>query len=212
MPPDRFGVFAPLLESTDGYLALLNLDARHSIHAVSSVVKCCQTSAHPHREIARLLDESNWRPHIVAAVAVSAVEYDHTSMARLWAAFDAGSWVAPQLAVAAYLRDPNFSEFARGRILAGCPLEPSRLTSMSPLERHIAAGPAGVRPRSAKAAASLVRLVGLLRETPEWLTTEQSSPNLVSLLAEDVDGSAQIAEVWLAELKSLLKSVGIEHV
>lgn len=148
----------------------------------------------------------------MAAVAVSTQEHDHTSMARLWATFDSGSWVTPQLAVAAYLRDPNFLELARVRILARCPLEPSKLTSMTPLERHSAAGPGGIRARSGKSAASLVRLVGLLRPSPDWLATELSSPDLVALLAEDVDGSAQIAETWLAKLRTLLRALNIPKV
>jgi hypothetical protein len=209
---ERFGVFSPVLQSPDGYLALLHLDSPEAMHAVSSVVKCCETSATAHTEIARLLDELNWRPHLVAAVAVSAQEHDHTSMARLWTTVDSGSWVTPQLAVAAYLRDPNFSELARVRILARCPLESSKLTSMTPLERHSAAGPGGIRTRSGKAAASLVRLVGLIRPSPEWLATELASPDLVALLAEDVDGSAQIAETWLAKLRTLLKALNIPKV
>jgi hypothetical protein len=209
---ERFGVFSPVLESPGGYLKLLNLDSPEAIDVVSSVVKCCKASATAHEEIARLLDELNWRPHLVAAVAVSAQEYDHTSMAKLWATFDSGSWVAPQLAVAAYLRDPNFLELASVRILARCPLEPSRLTSMTPLERHVAAGPGGERARSGKAAASLVRLVGLLRPSPEWLAIELSSSDLVALLAEDVDESAQITETWLAELSALLRALNIQKV
>jgi hypothetical protein len=209
---ERFGVFSPVLQSSDGYLALLHLDSPEAIHAVSSVVKCCETSATAHSEIIRLLDESNWRPHLVAAVAVSAQEHDHTSMARLWATFDSGSWVRPQLAVAAYLRDPNFLELAKVRILARCPFEPSKLTSMTPLERHSAAGPGGVRARSGKAAASLVRLVSLLRPSPEWLATELSSPDLAALFAEDIDLSAQIAETWLAKLENLLRELKIPKV
>ena len=212
MTRERFGVFSPVLESPGGYLKLLNLDSPEAIDVVSSVVKCCKASATAHEEIARLLDELNWRPHLVAAVAVSAQEYDHTSMAKLWATFDSGSWVAPQLAVAAYLRDPSFLELARVRILARCPLEPSRLTSMTPLERHVAAGPGGERARSGKAAASLVRLVGLLRPSPEWLAIELSSSDLVALLAEDVDESAQITETWLAELSALLRALNIQKV
>ena len=212
MTPDRSGVFSSVFDSADGYLDLLHLDSHRGLNAVSSVVKCCHASPNPHLEIVRLLDDANWRPHIVAAVAVSALEYDHKSVASLWAAFDAGSWVTPQLAVAACLRDPNFSESARVRILARCPIEPSRLSSMSPVQRHSATGPAGARARSAKAAASLVQLASVLRAIPQWLTTERSAPDLVALLSEDVDGSAKIAEDWLDKLRAILKALGIELV
>jgi hypothetical protein len=167
----RHGVFSPVF-SSGGYLALLHLDSPDAKSVVSSVVKCGQASRTPHRDIARLLDESNWRPHIVAAVAVAALRYDPQSMQQLWVAFDAGSWVAPQLAVAAYLRDPNFCELAKTRILTRCPLKSSRLTSLRPLEHHLAAGPSGARPRSAKAAASLICLASRLAPTPDWLAAE----------------------------------------
>jgi hypothetical protein len=210
-PKRRHGVFSPVF-SSGGYLALLHLDSPDAKSVVSSVVKCGQASRTPHRDIARLLDESNWRPHIVAAVAVAALRYDPQSMQQLWVAFDSGSWVAPQLAVAAYLRDPNFCELAKRRILTGCPLKSSRLTSLRPLQRHVAAGPSGARPRSAKAAASLIWLASRLAPTPDWLAAEQSSRDLVTLLAEDVDQSALIAEHWFEKLQAHLEVPGIGHV
>ncbi len=204
MAQKRFGIFSPIFESGD-YLSLLNLDSNEAVTAVFAVVKCCRSSKTPHHEIVGLLDDANWRRHIVAAVAVSALNYEPASMIKIWATFDSGSWVTPQLAVSAFLRDPNFSELAKARILARCPLESSRLDSMTPLERHIAAGPAGMLPRSAKAAAELLRLVELLQPHPEWLPTERSSPDLVALLADDVDRAALIGEEWLAKLKAILQ-------
>ncbi len=176
MTLDQFGVFSPLFRSDPGYLALLNLSSREANQAVSSVVECCRKSADPYQEIGRLLDEPNWRFHIVAAVALSVLGYDEPTFIKLWAAFDPGSWVTPQLAVAAYLRDPNFSDNARARIESRCPVNTSRMISMSPPERHSSAGPAGVLQRSAKAAASLVCLVSLKGQA-EWLTAELSSPH-----------------------------------
>src|SRR5277367_3696802 len=98
-----FGVFSPLLGSGPGYLNLLNLDPLRSKLAVSRVIKCCHSSSDPFLDIARLLDEGNWRPHLVAAVALSVLGYDCAAFTKLWAAFDAGSWVTPQLAVVAYV-------------------------------------------------------------------------------------------------------------
>jgi len=171
-PSNRFGVFSSVLETGD-YLALLHLSALEAKVAVSRVVDCCRASENPHLETAGLLDESNWRPHLVAAVALAALPYNRTSITKLWQAFDAGSWVTPQLAVVAYIRDPNFQELAKARILARCPLQTARLTSLFPLQRHVALEPAGARPRSAKAGASLVRLMGHIQPTPEWFAREQ---------------------------------------
>lgn len=208
---EQFGIFSSLFNSTGGYLALLHLNSPFTPSAVSAVVKCCQSSDNPHKEVGALLDECNWRPNLVAAVAISVLSYEDTSNFRLWAAFDSGSWVMPQLAVAAYLSDPDFLGHARVRIALRCPLDSSSLPSRTPLERHIAAGPAGGRKRSAKGAASLVQLVSTLRPTPVWFAREQSSPDLIALLSEDVDRSAQIAENWLLRLKSNLRTLGVEN-
>jgi hypothetical protein len=117
--------------------------------------------------------------------------------------------VTPQLAVVAYLRDPSFSDNARARIKARCPVNDSRLTEMSALERHLVAGPPGPH-RSAKAAASLVYLLGLLPEHCEWLTTELASPELTAFLAEDVDQAGKLAEGWLDSLKAVFKMLDIK--
>jgi len=157
-----------------------------------------------------LLDEPNWRFHIVAAVALSVLRYDEPTFIKLWTAFDSGSWVTPQLAVAAYLRDPSFSDNAKTRIESRCPVNTSRMLLMSPPERHSAAGPAGEPQRSAKAAAALVYLVSLKGQA-EWLTTELSSPDLGKLLSEDIDRADQIAQYWLAELKNVLSAIAIKN-
>jgi hypothetical protein len=209
MTLDQFAVFSPVFVSEPGYLDLLNLGPRAAKQAVSLVAECCKKSEDPYQEIGRLLDETDWRFHIVAAVALSVLGYDGPTFIKLWGAFDAGSWVTPQLAVAAYLRDPSFSENARARIESRCPVNPSRLISMSPVQRHVAAGPAGAGERSAKAAACLVYLAGLHGQV-EWLTSELSSPDLETLLSEDLDRAAIIAQEWLAQLKRTLKALAIK--
>jgi hypothetical protein len=177
---------------------------------VSLVAKCCQSSENPHLEVVKLLEQTDWRPHLVAAVALSVLDYDSKSIRKLWAAIDAGSWVTPQLAVAAFLKDPGFSEAARVRIEARCPVETCWPFAASSPEQDASAGPAEKPIRSAKAAASLVRLVGLLPASPEWLAAEQSSPDFIDLLSEDVDLSGEITESWLVTLATMLQSLYIK--
>ena len=62
--------------------------------------------------------------------------------------------------------------------------------------------------RSAKTAASLVRLLERLPQQPDWFTSEATSVNLQNLLKRDMDSSAEIAEGWLARLKSHLARLG----
>src|SRR6266446_2089749 len=104
-----FGVFSSLFDPEPRYMDFLNLDPRQSKLAVSRVVECCHSSSDPFLDIACLLDEENWRPHLVAAVALSVLGYNRVAFTKLWNAFDAGSWVTPQLAVVAYLCDLDLS-------------------------------------------------------------------------------------------------------
>jgi hypothetical protein len=205
----RFGVFWPLFDSEPGYLDFLNLDPRQSKLAVSRVIECCHSSSDPFLDIAHLLDEENWRPHLVAAVALSVLGYNRAAFTKLWAAFDTGSWVTPQLAVVAYLRDPDFLGQARVREEARCPVDASRLTRSSPLERHVAFGPAGAIERSAKAASALIYLLNLSGPS-DWLTAELASPDLTALLSGDRDHASTIAEGWLVSLKKILNSLTIK--
>jgi hypothetical protein len=206
----RFGVFSPLFDSEPGYLDLLHLDSPKGNLAVSRVIKYGRLSSDPFLDIDRLLDEENWRPHLVAAVALSVLGYNRAAFTKLWAAFDAGSWVTPQLAVVAYLRDPDFPGQARVRLEARCPVDAFRVTQSSPLERHLAVGPAGATERSAKAASALIYLLNLLGPS-DWLTAELATPDLTALLSGDRDHASTIAEGWLLSLKTILNSLAIKR-
>jgi hypothetical protein len=202
----EFGVFSPVFKSGN-YLSLLHLGGPDVKQAVTLVLECCQRSSDQYEEIANLFDHLDWRPHLVGAVALTARPYNKQACSKLWEAFDAGSWVTPQLAVAAFLCDPTFSIQAGNRIRSRCPVNRSRLVEQPALDRHISSGPAGISQRSAKAASSLVRLAGLLASRPEWLDDELASPDLTDLLATDIDHSAEIAQHWLDNLKVL--SIGL---
>jgi len=205
----RFGIFSPLFDAEPGYLDLLHLPSPKSNLAVSRVIECGRLSSDPFLDIGRLFDEANWRPHLVGGVALCVLGYDRTAFAKLWSAFDTGSWVTPQLAVVAHLRDPDFSDQARVRVQARCPVNPSRLTLRSPLERHIDFGPAGAHERSAKAANALIYLLNLFGPQ-DWLTTDLASPDLTALLSRDRDNASAIAEAWLVSLKTVLRSLAIK--
>ncbi len=204
-----FGVFSSLFDPEPRYMDFLNLDPRQSKLAVSRVVECCHSSSDPFLDIACLLDEENWRPHPVAAVALSVLGYNRAAFTKLWAAFDTGSWVTPQLAVVAYLRAPDFPGQARVRVQARCPVDASRLTRRGPVERHLAFGPAGATERSAKAASALIYLLNLFGPS-DWLTSELASPDLKGLLSGDRDHASTIAEGWLESLKTILNSLAIK--
>jgi hypothetical protein len=173
-----FGVFSPLFEASADYLVLLHLDMPEAKRVVTKVVERCHLSSACHEEVGNLFDHSDWRPHLVGAVALSALPYVQESSGKLWEAIDRRSWVTPQLAVAAFIRDPAFADQAGARVRS--------------------------RSSCAKTAASLAYLAGRLSFRPDWLDTELLKADLIGLLAKDVDGSAEIAEHWLTRLKELL--------
>jgi hypothetical protein len=138
-----FGVFSPLFEARADYLVLLRLNMPEAKRVVTKLVEQCHLSSACHKEVGSLFDPSDWRPHLVGAVALSALPYDQESSGKLGGAVDRGSWVTPQLAVAAFIRDPAFADQAGARVRS--------------------------RRSSAKTVASLAYLAGRLSFRPDWL-------------------------------------------
>lgn len=203
--PD-FGTFEPVFQSAHGYLALLNLSSGDEAEAVDLVRRCCQKVPHPVPEICRLLADSNWRPHLVAAVAAILVKPDRDVVRSLWHRMDMGSWVSPQIGVALYIVDPDFEVESRRRLEAECPLNISELASMTALERHVAAGPAGSVERSAKSASTLIQLLKMKTPIPAWVQGLADSERIRTLVAMDIDGSAAIAEKWFRKITGITGS------
>jgi len=201
-----FGIFEQVFQGGHGYLSLLHLSSFDTGEVVAQVARLAHSSSKPYEEIGVLLEDSNWRPHLVAAVALMVLDYDQSVFLKLWRTIDCGSWVTPQLAAVAFSRDPDFAEQSYSRLKDLCPIETSQLRSMSPIERHSAAGPAGSVHRSAKMAAALMRLASLLPEQPSWFVSEQANSKINELIKKDFDDSAEVAEVWLADIKRLVSN------
>ena len=109
----RFGPFASVFESGE-YLTLLHMssDAQIAIDRIEQIIGTYD--AIPWIRI--LFEKANWRPHLVGAMALLLDGGRASGIDALWRAIDRGSWVNPQLVVAAYFRDPNFSIAALTRI------------------------------------------------------------------------------------------------
>ena len=199
----EFGIFEPVFESAHGYLALLGLSPADASRAVEFVRNCCRKVSNPSSDICRLLAESNWRPHLVGTVAVIISGCDAEAASLLWRRLDCGSWVTPQIGAALFLVDPDFPSQARTRLEARCPVDSTELRSMTPLERHFAAGPAGTVHRSAKAAATLLQLAAMASPIPPWVREMRAAKDLQALLKQDVDGSDKKAERWQNRMKEI---------
>ena len=192
-----------MFASAHGYLALLNLSSDDVSEAVELVRDCWGKASDPYADIGRMLADPNWRPHLVAAVAVIVSGYHADVVNRLWLRLDSGSWVTPQIGAALFLIDPDFAARARVRLEAGCPIDVTQLLSLTPPERHSAAGPAGTVHRSAKAAATLLRLLQMTSPLPDWVQNIATSEAMQALLAQDIDRSDTIAERWLQRIKEI---------
>ncbi len=206
MKPD-FGRFEPIFENAHGYLALLHLGGADARQRVADVKACCNADPDPLPDIRLLLAEANWRPHLVAAMAVWFSGYHSETVELLWRRVDRGSWVTPQICATLSVIDPDFPDNARSRLEAGCPLDTSELLAMTAMERHSAAGPAGSVHRSAKTANSLIHLVRMRAPTEKWIAELENSSDLQKLIAEDFDHADAIAEHWLNRVKDLKESL-----
>jgi hypothetical protein len=199
----EFGIFEPVFESAHGYLALLGLHAADAAVAVEEVKACCRKVPDPCADICRLLEDRNWRPHLVADVAVIVSGFQSATVKQLWCRLDSGSWVSPQMATALFLVDPDFATQAHIRLIPGCPVHPDQ-PQMDPLERHSATGPAGTVERSAKCAAALLHLASILTPVPNWVQEVQASADIQILLAQDVDNARGIVDSWLGRIKAII--------
>ena len=188
-----------MFESAHGYLALLRLSSADCVDAVRLVRRCASADVDRAAELG-LLGDLNWRPTLVAAVAAVFLPPDPRIASALWRRFDAGSWVAPQIAVVLSEIDPDFLTEARRRLEAHCPLDDSELRSLSMAERHSAAGPEGGVARSAKAASALQAVVSSLTTQPGWLAAVLASPEHQALVSSDVDAGGRIALEWSQRL------------
>jgi hypothetical protein len=177
-------------------LALLHLGS-----AADEAIRVCRAasirSPKLDAELVAMLDQDDWRVHLPAAVVIGLGHRNEEIVAALWQAFDRGSWVMPQLAAVAYLCDPHFEVPARGRIEQRCPLDSGRLDALEPLRRHVVAGPAGSRARSAKGLSSLIELCGLHWGWSRWLRPLVDDPEVQQFLVADFDHGNQIVSRWL---------------
>jgi hypothetical protein len=158
--------------------------------------------------ICMMLEDVNWRPQIVACVAALLSRDRSAYVGPMWRTFDAGSWIAPQLAVVLSYCDPEFELNAKQRISAGCPVVPP--AELDQAERHSATGPAGVAARSGKNMASLLAVLTATDTDTPWLWDVQTKRDTWELLDEDIDDSGKIARKWMNRVRDTLEPLGID--
>lgn len=166
-------------------------------YAVEIVRRCTRISENKEAEVVALLTGSgNWRPHLVGAVAVLLGVNTEATRNALWVSFD-GSWVSPQLAVAAFLRDPAFETNARPRIEAGCPATIPEYCPKPGYWDELSRQP-------------LSALVFLCRQLPtatEWLDDALEDERIRELSNDEWDHGDRIAAEWQASIQKAMKDI-----
>lgn len=178
------------------YGTLIGPLTRHDSQiTIQMVRRSVANSSDATSEVVALFTEYHWRPQLVGAVAMLTGLVNPEIFRALWIAFDSGSLVLPQLAVAAFQCDPYFEREARQRIEAGCPLNTERLDSMFGGIHWVT--------HSNKMLASLVTLCQISSDPPPWLEQVLARENISALLQGDTDRAEQIGTYWYKGVKQV---------
>ncbi|QNR23920.1 hypothetical protein [Croceimicrobium hydrocarbonivorans] len=105
-----------------------------------------------------LLKNEDWRPHLVAALAILKIDKDlqFELKSNLWSRLKSGSWVSPQILVILSLIDSEFNLKAKEICENGFEISYSEMPMH---EHHFARGPAGLRVDNKKVVASVEYLL-----------------------------------------------------
>ncbi len=187
MKAPHYGPFAPVFESGEldvpGHVCLLNLGHESHARTVIGRVRDALAAEEPGPWVERMLGQPNWRPHLVAAVAYLADDARRLAIEPLWRRLEDGSWVSPQLAVAAFFVDPAFPERFRARPL----------------------------PANAKTVAALIGAASLADELAAEAARARHEPEIAPLLAKDAsfDRSDDIVRSWAAAIAARFAELGL---
>jgi hypothetical protein len=177
---ESYGPFDEVCRSP-AYLTVLNLHGDDLPAVRRAIARVVQSEPECSPHIRRMLESRNWRPQLVALAAALSSPKPSVYASDIWATFDRGSWVAPQLAATLYLTDPDFAAEATRRVAVRCPLTPPR---------------AGSSPGSAKNLGALLTLLARDAAHAPWVARERESKDVQQLLREEPAPVAQITEVW----------------
>jgi hypothetical protein len=185
-------------------LLALELGAARALREVlDQLDRALRRSPDPDAELAVMLSERDWRPHIVAAAALAIEGGSRGVFFALWRAIDRGSPVGPQLAVAASLTDELFEEEARRRIELRCPI-----TAPAPLclSTRKAKKPQRDRAptRSPQLLSALLALARQRQGAMAWLALHLADPEVSALIDEDTEGGGNLSLSWRDRLLEAL--------
>jgi hypothetical protein len=106
------------------YLELLHFQP--SVTTLRALQRCVVRTRNYSEDIAAMLAHDNWRYHLIACAALSAVQPSPTATRSLWSAFERDSWVTPQIAATVCACDPDFVANATRRLARASIVHPSQ--------------------------------------------------------------------------------------
>lgn len=169
-----------------GYLELLHLIDKDTVPIVFERIEMVLAKGGYEDDLLILINDTNWRPHLVAAVALLLMDDASTFIESLWNMIEkSGSWVTPQLLVAAFLLDPSFEERALRRIELRCPV-PFRGGHSEDVVEH-----------SSKELGALCFLCAQSENESERSVVARSAPEVLQMVRADPDQGQEIASRWL---------------
>jgi len=181
-----------------GYAELLNLKLEDSTMTINRLIQAVEESDNITDEIITLLNSPNWRTQLIATIAILYLEENEELILKLWNAFDQGSWVSPQIAVALFLKDKNFRERATERINNLC-----EINDDSVKKRWKNAGIKPV-PRTSKGLISLMVLCEQMPSLKPWTENKFKSPEILEILGPNSNQIKELCLNWMKDIKVLL--------
>ena len=199
----EYGPFAELWADGPGHLYLLG----GSSIAFTKIERLVTREPTLEPFLTRMIRDVNWRPQLVASVALLlSTDEPARHLRDLWAKLDAGSWIAPQIGCTLFFVDPDFDSEAERRVLRPPPMRaPAGLTEP---ERVHAMGPAGGLKRTAKNTVTLLRLLDRIPERSEFVAAAFADPATAELIECEEDGAETIVDGWMQFLESVFESAG----
>lgn len=145
------GIFKEFWNEHPNHLPFLNLNSQDSEDSECNLIKSIQRldllcNNHSETEvedgIEKLLNEENWRPHLVGILASFKLPLDRQQIfiPMFWERLEKGSWISPQILAVLYMIDSDFEIKAKKILQDGFEV---KFSPMSMIEHHSARGPEG---------------------------------------------------------------------
>ncbi|MCB9643871.1 MAG: hypothetical protein H6728_12420 [Myxococcales bacterium] len=204
--------FAPLFVGHEQRLspmhALLNLYpvAEETTALFHKVRETLQTLPHSQEKVRDLLQDTNWREHLVAVGCIFVGIQDAETLQAAWTCFDQDSWITPQLAAVLSLVDQGFASKARDRLLHSTMILGVGARQIGPIGEAEEASPTAHFRIGSKGVAALFKLYQTHPQADPHLLARLEQTEFPHFLMEEqlIDNGGLLAQNWVQRAKATL--------